>query len=146
VRGANGFAWPGTVVSGLVTTVPIVDYLVLGDAPHLTANECTACRARFFDRRNACAGCGGRSFQKVAVATEGDVRAFTIVALAAPGIQVPFVSAVVDCGGTSVRTNIINVSPDPEHVRLGMRVRLATYSLGTDAAGAEAVGFGYEPA
>ena len=35
--------------------VPLVDYLVLGDDPHLVANECTACGARFFDRRNACA-------------------------------------------------------------------------------------------
>ena len=125
--------------------VPIVDYLTLGASPHLTANECAACQARFFDRRNACANCGGRTFRRVTVATEGEVRAFTIVALAAPGIAVPFVSAVVDCGGTSVRTNIINVAADPEHVRLGMRVRLATYSLGSDAKGTEAIGFGFEP-
>ena len=29
---------------------------------------------------------------------------------------------------------------------LGMKVRLATYSMGVDAAGTEAVGFGFEPA
>ena len=33
--------------------IPLVDYLVLGDRPHLVANQCTACGARFFDRRNA---------------------------------------------------------------------------------------------
>ena len=32
-----------------------------------------------------------------------------------------------------------------EHVRLGMKVKLATYPLGTDDAGVEAVGFGFEP-
>ena len=80
------------------------------------------------------------------MATEGEVVAFTIVSLAAPGIQVPFVAGVVDCGGTSVRGNIINVEPDPEHVTLGMKVRLATYSMGVDAAGTEAIGFGFEPA
>ena len=42
--------------------IPLVDYLVLGDEPHLVANECTACGARFFDRRNACAACGGTEF------------------------------------------------------------------------------------
>ena len=42
--------------------------------------------------------------------------------------------------------NIINCPPDPEHVKLGMQVKLATYSLGTDEAGTEAVGFGFEPA
>jgi uncharacterized OB-fold protein len=126
--------------------VPLVDYLVLGDHPHLVANQCTACGARFFDRRNACASCSGTSFDKASIATEGEVRAFTIVTLAAPGVPVPFVAAVVDCGGTSVRGNIINTEPDPEHVTLGMKVRLATYSLGADDQGTEAIGFGFEPA
>jgi uncharacterized OB-fold protein len=125
--------------------IPIVDYLVLGDHPHLVANECTACGARFFDRRNACAACSGTEFHKVDIPTEGEVKAFTIVTLAAPGIPVPFVAAIVDCGGTSVRGNIINTEPDADHVSLGMKVRLATYGLGTDDNGTEAVGFGFEP-
>ncbi len=125
--------------------IPLVDYLELGDEPHLVANECTACGARFFDRRNACAACEGTGFKKVRVANTGEVRAFTIVAFAAPGIPVPFVAAVVDCEGTSVRANLINVTPDPEHVSLGMKVRLATEVIGTDDNGTEAVGFGFEP-
>ena len=64
--------------------VPLVDYLVLGDEPHLMAYECTSCQARFFDRRNACAACGGTSFERVPIATEGTLRAFTIVSMAAP--------------------------------------------------------------
>ena len=60
-------------------------------------------------------------------------------------MPVPFVAAVVDCDGTSVRGNLINVEPDPEHVALGMKVRLATYSLGTDDDGVEAIGYGFEP-
>lgn len=126
--------------------VPLVDYLVLGDHPHLVANQCTACGARFFDRRNACAACSNTTFDKAEIATEGEVRAFTIVTLAAPGVPVPFVAAVIDCDGTSVRGNIINTEPDPEHVKLGMKVRLATYSLGVDDQGTEAIGFGFEPA
>jgi uncharacterized protein len=127
--------------------IPIVDYLHLdgGAGPHLVAHECTSCGARFFDRRNACASCFGTSFARTDVGNEGEVRAFTIVAFAAPGVPVPFVSAVIDCGGTSVRANLINVDPDPEHVTLGMKVRLATYSMGADSKGVEAIGFGYEP-
>ncbi len=125
--------------------VPLVDYLVLGDEPHLVAQQCSACGARFFDRRNACASCSGTEFTTTTIPTEGELRTFTIVSLAAPGIAVPFVAGVVDCGGTSVRGNLINVDPDPEHVHLGMKVRLATYSLGADDDGTEAVGFGFEP-
>ena len=84
--------------------VPLVDYLVLEPEPHLVAHECTSCGARFFDRRNACAGCFGTEFRTAEVATAGEVRAFTIVSLAAPGIPVPFVAALVDCEGTSVRS------------------------------------------
>lgn len=125
--------------------IPLVDYLVLGDDPHLVANECTSCGARFFDRRNACASCGGRQFVPARVSTTGEVRAFTIVAFAAPGIPVPFVAALVDCDGTSVRGNLVEVEPDPDHVALGMKVRLTTVPVGTDDAGTEAVGFGFAP-
>ncbi|MGH9056839.1 MAG: Zn-ribbon domain-containing OB-fold protein [Acidimicrobiales bacterium] len=125
--------------------VPMVDYLALGDRPHLAARECTTCGARFFDRRNACAGCGGTSFASVDIPTEGELRTFTIVAHAAPGVPVPFVAGVVDCAGTSVRGNVIHVSPDPEHIATGMKVRLATYVVGTDDEGTEAIGFGFEP-
>jgi uncharacterized OB-fold protein len=127
------------------TQIPFVDYLVLGDRPHLVAQQCVACGAKYFDRRNACAACFADAFTPVEVATEGHVRSFTIVTFAAPGVEVPFVAAVIDCDGTSVRGNIVNCPPDPDHVRLGMPVRLTTYPIGTDSEGVEAVTFGFEP-
>ena len=129
-----------------MTQVPMVDYLVLGDDPHLVANECEACGARFFDRRNACAACGkAEGFRRVEVDREGELQSYTIVAFAAPGIDVPFVAGIVDCGGTTVRGNVVGTDPDPDHVHLGMKVRLATFPIGTDSEGTEAVGFGFEP-
>jgi uncharacterized OB-fold protein len=126
--------------------IPFVNYLVLGDEPHLVANECASCGARFFDRRNACASCSGTEFKQANIPSHGELRAFTIVAFAAPGIDVPFVSAIVDCGGTSVRGNLVNIEPSPEHVKLGMPVRLTTFPIGKDEEGVEAVNFGFEPA
>jgi uncharacterized OB-fold protein len=126
--------------------IPFVNYLVLGDDPHLVAHECTSCGARFFDRRNACAGCSGTEFKSADIPTQGELRSFTIVAFAAPGIEVPFVSGIVDCGGTSVRANIVNVDPSPEHVKLGMPVKLTTFPIGKDEDGVEAINFGFEPA
>jgi uncharacterized OB-fold protein len=125
--------------------IPLVDYLVLGDRPHLVARECESCGARFFDRRNACASCSSTQFKPFEVPAEGELQTFTIVAYAAPGIPTPFVAGVVDCGGTSVRGNLINTPADPEHVRTGLKVRLATYVVGTDDDGTEAIGFGFEP-
>ena len=127
--------------------IPLVDYLVLGDSPHLVAHECTSCGARYFDRRNACASCGGTTFTTADVATEGEVRAFTIVSMAAPGIPVPFVARDHRLQGHErVRRMSSTARPIPSTSRLGMQVKLATYSLGTDAEGTEAIGFGFEPA
>jgi uncharacterized protein len=128
-----------------MTQVPLVDYLVLGDEPHLVAEQCVRCGARYFGRRNACASCFRTEFEKVPIAKEGTLGTFTIVSHAAPGIDVPFVAGVIDCGGTSVRANVVNVEPSPEHVILGMKVQLTVFPIGTDEDGVEAVGFGFEP-
>jgi uncharacterized OB-fold protein len=124
--------------------IPIVDYLVLEPEPHLRATECVDCGARYFDRRNACASCGKDQFRTTDLPTDGTVEAFTIVHFAAPGLDVPFTAAVIDCGGTEVQANVINTPADPEHIQLGMKVRLATYSLG-EKGGVEGIGFGFEP-
>jgi uncharacterized OB-fold protein len=129
-----------------VSTVPLVSYLALKPEPHLVAEECNSCGARFFDRRNACAHCSGINFHHVDIPTNGELRTFTIVIHAAPGIAVPFVAGVIDCGGTSVRANVVNIPPDPEHVKVGLAVRLVTFSMGVDSEGTEAIGFGFEPA
>ena len=128
--------------------IPIVDYLVLGDGePHLVANECTKCGALFFDRRNACAHCGNRDVHQ-----EGPRhhRRGALVHDRAPGRPgrpgaVRVVGRRLD-GGGDVKANVVNVEPDPEHVTLGMKVRLTTFVAGTDDDGTEAIGFGFEPA
>jgi uncharacterized protein len=126
--------------------VPIVDYLVLGDQPHLEAHECSECGAIYFDRRNACAKCGKTEFGTRALGTTGVVRSYAIVHQAAPGVPVPYVSSVVDLdGGGCVKANVVNVEPDPAKVSLGMKVQLTTFVAGTDDEGTEAVCFGFEP-
>ena len=130
------------------TRIPMVDYLVLdaGDE-HLTARCCTSCEALYFDRRNACAQCGGRDFGPRRLSNEGSLRAFTIVHRAAPGVPTPYVSAVVDLqGGGVVKANLVGVDPVPAGIALGMKVRMTTFTAGTDDEGTEAVAFGYEKA
>ena len=127
--------------------IPMVEYLTLDGEPHLVAQECKECGALFFDRRNACAHCGKRSFGTRDLAPTGVVRSFSIIHQAAPGVPVPYVSSVVDLdGGGAVKANVINVDPDPEKVKLGMKVRMTTFVAGTDDDGTEAVAFAFEPA
>ena len=123
--------------------LPIVDYLQLGNDPHLLANECTNCGARFFDRRNACAKCGKAEFASARVADDAVLKSFSIVHRAAPGISVPYVSAIVETrDGTSVRANVVGLD-DPMTAELGMSLVFTTYGCGTDDNGTECVAFGY---
>lgn len=126
--------------------IPMVDYLVLDGDPHLVAHECKQCHALYFDRRNACASCGARVFEPRDLATSGVVRSFSIIHQAAPGVPVPYVSSVVDLdGGGSVKANVVGTEPDPEQVKLGMKVKFTTWVAGTDDDGTEAVAFGFTP-
>jgi uncharacterized OB-fold protein len=129
----------------MAPVVPIVDYLVLDERPHLLAHQCLTCGAQYFDRRVGCAACSGADFTRVEVPQEGVLRAFTIVAVPSVARRDPFVAGIVDCEGTLVRTNIVNVEPTPEHVRTGVRVRLCTFSVGLDDTGREAIAYGFEP-
>ncbi|WP_040840973.1 Zn-ribbon domain-containing OB-fold protein [Nocardia brevicatena] len=127
----------------MTRTVPAVDYLVLGDAPHLVAQECGSCGALYFDRRNACAKCSETTFTRRALSNEGVVRAYTIVQRGAK--SGPFTSVVVDLdGGGVVKANLVGVT-DPDRIRPQTRVRLVTFDAGTDDEGTVAVAFGYEP-
>jgi len=128
-----------------VTSVPVVDYLSLDGAPHLQGNRCTSCKAVFLQRHNGCAQCGQREFEKVDLPPTGFLRTFTIVHRGSRGD--PFVSAVVQLDdGTIVKSNLVDIDPDPEQVPLGGRVELVTYPVGTDTHGTEAVAFGFRPA
>lgn len=127
--------------------IPMVNYLVLGDDPHLVGNVCASCGAIFFDRRNACASCGTKEFTARPLAKTGKVRSFSIIHRAAPGVPTPYVSAVIDLdGGGKVKANIVDTPADPETVKLGMAVTLTTFVAGTDDNGTEAVAFGFVPA
>jgi uncharacterized protein len=125
----------------------VVDYLVLGEKPHLEANACRSCGALFFDRRNACARCGKIEFERKALARTGTVRSYTIIHRAAPNVAVPYVSSVVELdGGGVVKANLLEAGSDPEKIELGMKVKLTTFGCGVDEEGTEAVAFGFVPA
>jgi uncharacterized OB-fold protein len=127
----------------MTNQIPIVDYLVLGNPPHLRAHGCDACDALYLDRRNACARCSGRDFSSRTLSNSGRVRAFTVVHRAAPSIPTPYTSVVVDLdGGGAVKANLLDTT-EPAEITPDLRVELTTFVMGTDDDGTEAVGFGY---
>jgi uncharacterized OB-fold protein len=131
-------------VSGAAPQVPVVDYLVLGDPPHLVGTRCASCGATYLGRRNACAACGAVEFAAVDLADHGRIESFTVVHRGAPKKTGPFISALVRLDdGVYVKANLLGVPPQASAVDFDAPVRLCTFPAGTDDDGTEAVAFGF---
>src|SRR5260221_13582212 len=94
--------------------------------PYLQGSRCPDCGAVFVGQREHCGRCGARTrMVSVHLGERGHLYCYTIVHRSYPGIKVPFISAIVDLdGGGTVKGNLLEVEPDPKHLRFGMPVRM----------------------
>jgi len=106
--------------------LPVVDFLKIPEdgEPFLEGHKCGACGATFLGERKICSKCGVRDqMSAITLPNKGNMYAYSIVHRSFPGIDVPYVSAVVDLeDGTAIKGNLINVEPDPEKIEFGMPV------------------------
>ena len=108
--------------------LPVVEWLKLpeGGDPFLEGQKCQSCGAVFLGERTICSKCGARDRLKaVRLSNSGTLYVYSIVHRSFPGIEVPYISAIVDLdGGGTLKGNLINIDPDPEKIRLGMPVEV----------------------
>ncbi|MCG8591903.1 MAG: Zn-ribbon domain-containing OB-fold protein [Proteobacteria bacterium] len=108
--------------------LPVVDYLKIPDDgdPYLEGQQCGQCGAIFLGERSVCSKCGTRDQLKpLRLANEGSLYSFSIVHRSFPGIETPYISAIVDLeGGGTVKGNLIGIDPDPEKISFGMPVQV----------------------
>ena len=108
--------------------LPVVDYLKLpenGD-PFLDGHKCSKCNAMFLGERKVCSSCFSRdSLEAVKLNNTGKLYSYSIVFRSFPGIDVPYISAIVDLdGGGTIKGNLIDVEPDPEKIKFDMPVEI----------------------
>jgi hypothetical protein len=61
----------------------------------------------------------------VTLPNTGNLYSYSIVHRSFPGIEVPYISAIVDLeDGTAIKGNLINVEPDPDKIEFGMPVEV----------------------
>ena len=106
--------------------LPAVEFLKLPDGgePYLEGQKCKQCGAVYLDTRAHCSKCGARdSMQATRLSNRGSLYVYSIVYRSFPGVEVPYISAVVDLeGGGTLKGNLIGVEANPEKIELGMPV------------------------
>lgn len=108
--------------------LPAVEFLKLpeGGDPYLEGYKCKNCSAMFLGERAVCSKCGARDAMAAQkLSQKGKLYAYSIVHRSFPGVEVPYISAIVDLdGGGSVKGNLINVEPDPAKLKFDMPVEV----------------------
>lgn len=134
------------------TVLPAVDYLIIPEKgnPYLEGHQCEACDAIYIGERSVCSKCFARDkISKIKLNNSGVLYSYSIVYRSFPGIDVPYISALVDLdGGGTIKGNLIKVDPSPENVEFGMKVKVVYEdALGRkDADGNSYLSYFFEPA
>ena len=84
----------------------------------------------------------------VILPNSGKLYSYSIVYRSFPGIDVPYISAIVDLDdGTAIKGNLINVEPEPENIEFDMPVDVVfADALGRkDADGNSYLSFFFQP-
>jgi uncharacterized OB-fold protein len=106
--------------------LPVVDWLKGAGTndPYLEGHKCGGCGAIFLGERDNCSSCGARKqMNTTRLSNKGKLYSFCIVHRSFPGVEVPYISAIVDLeGGGTIKGNLINVEPDPANVTFDMPV------------------------
>ena len=104
--------------------LPVVDYLKIpedGD-PYLEGHKCSGCNSIFIGERSVCSSCSSRDKMKaITLGNKGKLYSYSIVFRSFPGIDVPYISAIVDLDdGCTLNGNLIDWDPDPEKLKFDM--------------------------
>ncbi|MCY4532504.1 MAG: OB-fold domain-containing protein [Gammaproteobacteria bacterium] len=106
--------------------LPVVNWLKGADTddPYIEGHKCTVCGAIYLGERSNCSSCGSRDqIEAVRLGNRGKLYSYCIVHRSFPGIEVPYISAIVDLeGGGTVKGNLINIEPEPENIQFDMLV------------------------
>ena len=131
--------------------LPVVEFLKIPEKgePYLEGHKCKSCGSIFLGERTICASCGARDqMEQIKLSDKGELYVYSIVHRSFPGIQTPYVSAVVDLeGGGTVKGNLIGIDPDPEKIKMGMPVQVVYQVAPTkDRQGNEYLAYYFKPA
>jgi len=122
---------------------PIVPFMKLPDnypqaEGYFWGVICKNCGTKFLGARTACGNCGSTGpFEETRFGGEGEIYSFAVVYQTVPGLEAPYVAAIVDLDdGVAVRANVYGLDfskPGPDW--FGKRVKMFTEKVRVDREG-----------
>lgn len=107
---------------------PLVPFLKRdGDGtPYLAGSKCRSCGHVYVGEREVCANCYARGeMDAVRLAETGKLYVFTVIHRSFPGVETPFVDAIVDLDdGAHLKGSLYGVEPDAEKIAYDLPVRV----------------------
>jgi uncharacterized OB-fold protein len=107
-------------------SLPVVGFLKIPESgePYLEGYRCENCGEVFLADHPSCAACRKRGTLKATrLSNKGKLYNFTVVHRNFPGVDVPFISAIVDLdGGGTLKGNLVDIVPSPEALKFDMPV------------------------
>jgi uncharacterized protein len=93
---------------------------------YLRGARCTDCGAVAPGDRRVCNACGARELmESIRLSETGTLYSYTIVHRSFPGVQTPFVAAIVDLdGGGALQGTLLSVEADPAKIPFGLPVKV----------------------
>tara|TARA_B100000678_G_C18008969_1_gene421996 strand:- start:59 stop:466 length:408 start_codon:yes stop_codon:yes gene_type:complete len=108
--------------------LPVVDYLKIPEEgkPYLEGHKCSNCSSIFLGERKVCSNCSSRDqMEKIELGNKGKLYSYCIVHRSFPGIDVPYISAIVDLdNGGTLKGNLIDCEPNPDKIEFDMPVEV----------------------
>jgi uncharacterized OB-fold protein len=129
------------------TKKPLLPFIKVSDKfpdepAYLWGSKCKKCGTQFLGERTACGKCGtAGSFEEVRFSDEGEIYVFSVVHQSVPGIEAPYVGAIIDLkDGPSVRANVYGLDPEkPSTDWFGKKVKMYGEKVATDREGNEVI-------
>lgn len=128
-------------------TKPILPFIRIPenypDEPaYIWGSKCANCATKFLGERIACGKCGSTGpFEETKFGDEGEIYVFSVVHQSVPGIEAPYVAAIIDLDdGVSVRANVYGLDPTkPDPSWFGKRVKMQAEKVATDRDGNDVI-------
>jgi uncharacterized protein len=93
---------------------------------YLLGARCTDCGAVAPGDRRVCNACGARELmESIRLSETGTLYSYTIVHRSFPGVQTPFIAAIVDLdGGGALQGTLLGLEADPAKIPFGLPVQV----------------------